>query len=184
MSPVNPSRHYTGRPMASGAGVWVCPTCRSENVGTVDDGCGNPECPTRQAQARKGEPQQQGSGRPSSVSSLVHDEAAAAAWDAWSEGRPSNPAIRDAFFAGWESGLAYGGGQGEAPPTGGPVTPTLSLSLGDHPVDDPTRDTILAALAFYRDNTLAFGPIPGQLTAQQVTDLLSQLTPKDEEEGF
>ena len=37
-----------------------------------------------------------------------------------------------------------------------------------------TEDTILAALAFYRDNQLALGPLPGQLSADEVSALRSR----------
>lgn len=45
------------------------------------------------------------------------------------------------------------------------------------PVEQLT--TILAALAFYRDNQLAYGTIPGQLDAEGVTSLITQLTPAE-----
>lgn len=49
------------------------------------------------------------------------------------------------------------------------------------PVDHRTHFTILAALAFYRDNQLAYGAVPGQLDAQECSALIDKLTPQAEE---
>ena len=45
--------------------------------------------------------------------------------------------------------------------------------------DPITQHTILAALAFYRDNQLQYGAVPGQLSAEQVTDLIQRLSPPE-----
>ncbi len=50
------------------------------------------------------------------------------------------------------------------------------------PVDARTHATILAALAAYRDNYLAYGDLPGQLTARECTQLIQTLTPPEIEE--
>jgi len=47
-------------------------------------------------------------------------------------------------------------------------------------VSGPTLSTIVAALAFYVENQLAYGPLPGQLSADQVRELLGQLLPAEE----
>lgn len=47
-------------------------------------------------------------------------------------------------------------------------------------VDDRTQATIIAALAFYRDNQLAYGEADGQLSADEVNDLIDQLLPAAE----
>lgn len=56
---------------------------------------------------------------------------------------------------------------------------TVSDSAAGLPVamDKWMLDTILAALVFYRDNQLAYGTLPGQLDAQDTTELISQITP-------
>ena len=51
---------------------------------------------------------------------------------------------------------------------------------GEQMVDQRTKQTILAALAFYRDSTLAYGAIPGQLSAQEVSELINKLSPTEE----
>jgi hypothetical protein len=51
---------------------------------------------------------------------------------------------------------------------------------GEQMVDQRTQQTILAALAFYRDSTLAYGAIPGQLSAQEVSELINKLSPTEE----
>lgn len=54
---------------------------------------------------------------------------------------------------------------------------TVQQAIPDHSVDSAVEATILAALAFYRDNQLAYGPVPGQLTAEQVDALIARLSP-------
>ena len=51
--------------------------------------------------------------------------------------------------------------------------------VGPRQADARTHQTILAALAAYRDNYLAYGGIVGQLSAQEVTELITKLTPKE-----
>jgi hypothetical protein len=47
------------------------------------------------------------------------------------------------------------------------------------PLDPSTLATLLAALAFYRDNVLNYGLIPGQLAPEAVTELITRLTPQE-----
>jgi len=167
---------------ADGSGVWVCPTCRAENVGTVDQGCSNPECPTQTAKpAHKGQ---------APVVYLDADHAAEAAWQAWLEQtrQPASPVIRQAFLAGWESGAAW---SGKTPGEAGESVPEESAEVQEiylmsatttHPipVDAATRLTIINALAFYRDNQLGFGSVPGCLSARQVDEFLAKITPLED----
>ena len=57
----------------------------------------------------------------------------------------------------------------------------LITATTQQPLDPRQRDTILAALAFYRDNQLAYGVVPGQLSAEECSALIAKLQPADEE---
>lgn len=60
------------------------------------------------------------------------------------------------------------------------MTHGVGLAAADA-VEDVTHQTILAALAFYRDNVLNYGAIAGQLDAAGVTALIARLTPEEPE---
>jgi hypothetical protein len=94
---------------------------------------------------------------------------------------------RLAFAAGQETIL---GGQRAVLPASAPARSTTGgwvLAMIDPQTKEPTltdartQDTILAALAFYRDNQLAYGAVPGQLSAQECTALIAQLSPQEED---
>lgn len=110
---------------------------------------------------------------------------------------------REAFMDGWVSsraGTHSHGGPGvvlPTPPPAGPVVTTTiitevpagpSLLLytakpGEFVPEEasaPFRDTVIAALLFYVENQLGYGPIPGQLTADQVREVLAGLMPAEE----
>lgn len=115
------------------------------------------------------------------------------AYEAWLESTVGKPApdFREAFMAGvaWAQaqpkpgdGWAQLSGPHDLekvpmpPEPAAPVVLWTSDGKHDDPVDAPTLATIFAALAFYRDNVLGYGAVPGQLNAQGVTDLLTRLT--------
>ncbi len=111
-----------------------------------------------------------------------------------------DPNVRKAWDAGVAWARSQGGPAGNAsngegsterplPPSTNPLDRlTYNMALIDRhgpsdqdwePLDDRVQQTLLAALAAYRDNYLAYGGIPGQLSAQEVTELITKLTPKE-----
>lgn len=198
-------RHYEGSPRPRAA-AWKCPSCHADNTGPLEDGCTS--CGAG-ADARKGTDNRV---PPAAASAMKPPPSQAPAdgvpplkmerWEVAYSGLTDTQLLemdeRDLFKAGWDAALKWG----VTAPVRKPTAMTTGPSEGeDAPrkeklilatmlphtdsvgaVDDTTRDTILAALAFYRDNQLAYGPQPGQLSAEQVTELITQLTPEESDD--
>lgn len=165
--------------------AWTCPTCGDKQVGPLEDGCTT--C-TAGADARKAE-QALALGGPKTdeggdlnflkwwdahATEFQHADVYNIAKAAWEEayhqawyGKEAVPPARSVTIA--------------APTTGGyllaMVTPESHESIL---TDQRTHATILAALAFYRDNQLAYGGLSGQLDAAEVSALITKLTPREE----
>ena len=196
-------RHYGGSTPA-GPGEWTCPSCQAVNTVPLKAGCQS--CGAG-ADARKvgglapetlvmiAEEQREDAKR---AESAVAGQSFAA-WYATSSlvlsGVPYE-ALKEAFMA----GVAWAQAQANhlhAPDRvlltpeeavgmpGEPVTSPVTLWTDDgkhqDKVDDQTLLTILAALGFYRDNVLNYNTVEGQLSSQQVTDLIQRLLPQEQE---
>ncbi len=169
--------------------VWHCPSCNAENTGALEAGCQACKAGADAAIAA-GQAQHPIAGNP---------------FEAWlDEQYPTGVDTSHFVIArkAWVAGVQYGqwqqqqtapvgntpqagsgGGTGSTPaaPEGGYTVELISPRHVHLPVDPQTHATILAALAFYRDNQLAYGVIPGQLSAQECTQLITQLSPPEEE---
>lgn len=182
-------RHFAGTPPAPAAG-WKCPSCAVLNTGPLEGGC---------TSCHAGDPKAQRVRQPIDRSPL---RAVVNAFMEWRRGLADLPEALDdqlqyAFTAGAAWAQTQAAPAGNAPHTGsgGGVesTPAAAISEGGWtmalcPADpdvalrqaDPrTHATIVAALASYRDNFLAYGNLDGQLTAAEVSELILKLTPKE-----
>ncbi len=158
-------RHWQGTPQVQ-AVAWRCPTCNHENTGRLEDGCVACKAGVEPA------PQQRYSAFDQWIVST------------WSGLLPTDMA--EAMKKAWDAGVAWAQQQaGTQPVPQGEATDegwTMQLTRDgavDIPMNARAHLTICSALAAYRDNYLAYGGIPGQLSAQEVTELIGKLTPKD-----
>jgi len=191
-------RHYEGTPRPQ-ATTWDCPTCGAKNTTPLERGC--PQCKAgADAKAASAAANLQ----------VVGEPAPADPFEVWwrTAEEPlmqltTKDLARRAFMAGRQ--LALGPGQPQevppyltkalgtagseaAPAQGGwmvALTPPRTFEdeeiiLQPSLVDARTQATIVAALAFYRDNRLAYGDAPGELTAMETTALLQKLTPPED----
>jgi len=185
-------RHFQGSPPVVHA-AWTCPTCGAKNVGALEDGC--PACKVGQDAQVAGH----------APVDLTPVRAVVNAYVAWREGlrvQDLPDAFDDQLQFAFTAGAAW---QREQAAPAGNATPTrgdggnessvaattggwVLLMVPKHGdandevgVDTRTQGTILAALAFYRDNQLAYGAVPGQLSAQECTALIAQLSPQEED---
>jgi hypothetical protein len=174
-------RHYTGT-VQTKASVWRCPTCNAEVTTPLEQGC--PQCNAGRdaAQARAAKAMEQALPSTQSRTPLEQwvyarypeglDTAgwviAQGAWDA---------AIR------WENRQRKEHTEVAKVPAGGSWELAM-ISAGEHDKLDPrAHQTIVAALAFYRDNQLAYGAVPGLLSAQECSELIEKLQPQEEGAG-
>jgi hypothetical protein len=194
-------RHFQGTPRPVAA-AWKCPTCGVENTTPLEQGC--PSCragaDAAKATVKQIEQQEAGTALYGERTPFAHEVApqwvrefflttvnpsyttqriAEIAFNAgaeWAQKQAAAPAGNAPL-------VGSGGGMGSSPAVaeGGC---TVTLVTPDHvylPQDPRTQATILAALAFYRDNQLAYGAVPGQLDAQETTALLQKLAPSTED---
>ena len=174
--------------------TWNCVKCGAVNAGARPAGC--TRCKAG-ANARTGERTAPELALPApaisagvpdgTVGNLPTDEALFEQWWKLQGGTldrlPARDLARAAYLAGWREGIAT-----PAPTTPKPDDGPWSLQMVSpatketQTLDRRTVETIVAALEFYRDNQLAFGPMPGQLTAMEVSALLKRLIPKESEE--
>lgn len=174
--------------------AWSCPSCGAPNTGALPDGC--VACGAGKDGGKVATP---------FARTLAHtetvDEAHAAflEWASTLKDLASQP-LREHGEAAFKAGAAWQrqhqiqptagpltalaplvGGTAAAPPLGGFMLALVHPETHDTQVPDPrAHQTILAALAFYRDNQLGYGPLPGQLSAAEVTSLITQLSPQEE----
>lgn len=166
-----------------GAAIWKCPTCGTANSGPLEGGCASCKAGAdAKARGQAETPRHTVSGR-SPFEHWVEEtyendldtagwSIASAAWDAgvkWAQGRsePLPPGVT----------VVVTEGEGEA---GGWTVELVAANAVHHVVDPQTQNTIVAALAFYRDNQLAYGAVPGQLSAMEVSELIEKLLPKEQ----
>lgn len=179
-------KHYGGSLPSAGPLEWTCPACGHQNAVPLKAGC--QQCGQKDgAGARKVE-------EPGAVpTSEAEMTPALAAYLKWLSGKPFGmdhaQVAQEAFMAGvaWAQGnrepLPPPLMAGTSPVTAREETPVEpAWGLLDN-MDEPTRQTLLAALAFYRDNVLNYGAVPGQLDAQGVTDLVARLSPEEVPHG-
>jgi hypothetical protein len=168
-----PLRHYQGS-IPTARAVWVCPTCHQENSTPLEAGC--PHC-------RAGADARRAMEAPVRIVPTASGlPPAEEAFEAWLVGYAQNiqdypvaKVAKDAFMA----GIAWVEASGYAIPhvTGGTAGPVVIHSVWNA-IDfhDPlVRATLAAALAFYIDNQLRYGSVPGQLGVEDARVLLAQL---------
>ncbi len=166
---MSPLRHYQGS-LPAGKAAWTCPTCGSSQTGLLEDGC-----------------QACGAGKDAKKVDIVHHAPQATVKQAmlqtmdthvenyaavWASAHPDASLI-EAFVAGMQWARGYTGG-GVPGPEGEPAVIALT--------DPVVRATLAAALAFYIDHQLSYGPVPGQLAVEDAKALLAQLQPPAETE--
>lgn len=178
-------RHSSQPPAASFA--WDCPSCGAPNAGRLEKGC--TAC---------------GAGSDGKAGTVAPPAGEPTFFDDWlrpNYAAPMDTATYDLMRKAWDAGAAWALGtlkaglspflEGATPPAphAAPIVPKGGwvLAMVDPDTHEPqltdsrTHATILAALAFYRDNQLAYGLIPGQLTAIEATTLIESLTPREPE---
>ena len=185
-------KYFGGRTPSVDA-PWTCPSCGAENQVPLKAGCQVCRAgadakkvgstPTQDA-VRAAAPVPADPARPDAYvptgAAPAQGADAEQAWNSWSTEVcrithvPDLDLLKEAFMA----GIAWARGDAQAARIEGRVTPPVVLAGWDF--DQTTQHTILAALAFYRDNQLQYGAVPGQLDAQQVTDLIQRLSPQEE----
>lgn len=198
---------FYGGSAPSAVAPWKCPSCQQENTSPLERGCthcgvGADATHVGQDPVRVTRPQAEAT----TVGDLVITGPDGQAFERWLARQPrmdtaTQMVAKRAFLAGmdwaWKrdeidhpdprDSPVRGAIEGEAaldlseqPPA--PLEgATLYISdYGDdgvHQIDDRSKDTIVAALLFYKDNQLGYGAIPGQLSAQEVTELVKRLVP-------
>lgn len=193
-------KHYGGSTPTQ-ATSWVCPSCNTENTVPLKAGCqacgaGNDAKKVEQVTVHK----------PVAVGPTeIPIPASVLALEQWLAKRTSASTevdweiVREAFMAGvaWAQaqhqpqGETLGGGKtgalsglGEAiyqqhAASAAPITLWTDDTKHQDPVDTPTLQTILSALAFYSNNVLAYGGVEGQLSTEAVNALITRLTPQE-----
>jgi hypothetical protein len=188
-------KHWTGT-IREPAVVWHCPSCGSEQTGALKDGCtackaGADAKAAQQARTLTGV-DERGMNLADRTSGTEPVYAACNEW--LKHATPGERTLDQAFIAGatWQSlqgNSALSSVPGHDPtfdkvyetPQGGWQVAIVNPHGTAPPMDDRTHATLLAALAFYRDNQLAYGGLPGQLSAEEVTELITKLTPQEPE---
>ncbi len=187
--------------------VWHCPTCNAENTGPLEQGCtacnaGRDAAKASIAKSVAAAMVLEDPTRHQVDLSPIRD--VVNAYVAWREGlrvKDLPDAFDDQLQFAFTAGAAWqreqqaapagnvpagdGGGTVRTPAatTGGWTVCLIdpSETLTPAPLDARAHATILAALIFYRDNTLSYGVVPGNLSAQECTQLITQLTPQETE---
>ncbi len=186
-------RHGEHGVLTTKSAIWFCPSCGKENTGPLEAGCAcgvykdakkvtpvvkdNIIIPAFDPKSL--DPQEVAFSQWYNKSSDhldAHDMSreAFAAGVAWARGNPLPrpvPLPSDAVVAsgGWNLAMTH-----SDPSTWG------DPEHMNTPLDKRAQETIKAALAFYRDNTLQYGPIPGQLSAAECTQLIATLSAPEE----
>lgn len=174
-------RHYEGT-VKKFTTAWVCPTCKSENLGPLEAGCVSCKAGADAKAAREtvllGGPTEAIERQIAAFVTVTYplgldSDGWAVAREAFRAGalwaQAQQPISAAEVYAAVNPPEAEGGWIVEL------VNP-LGVSVA---LNEPSQQTILAALAFYRDNQLAYGDAPGQLTAAEVSQLITKLTPKE-----
>lgn len=197
---MSPLKYYQGT-IKPASTAWVCPSCKQENLGALEAGCAHCSAGKDAGKAQRIEATSTppaadpfewwiaktcGAGwhelkPPAHTDDLLHmyRKAFAAGVD-WARENLGTPASNATEGVG-------GNVRPEAATTGGwglTMVHSDPATWGDpahmaSPLDARAVHTVLAALAFYRDNQLAYGAVPGQLDAQEVSKLIEQLSPQE-----
>lgn len=198
-------KHYGGSTPA-GPSEWTCPSCQAVNTVPLKAGCQS--CGAGGDARKVGAPsvtvdKPRAMGPTETQYPSVYGAKAALDWmratdRPLDQGTPwaNSEEMQEAFMAGvaWAQAqqaqvLTYA--EATAVPLNTPdpdwddpkrpLTLWIEDTKHQDRVDEPTLGTILAALAFYRDNVLGYGGMPGQLTAEQVTELITRLSPQEQD---
>jgi hypothetical protein len=180
-------KHWGGTPREPLA-EWRCPTCGTEQTGPLKAGC---QACGAGADGRKVEEKPVGASAPLVQSGVAKRPAEPLAqapvrpeylgFDEWQRQYPNADDLLEAFMAGVAWARAQAVVPEVIPSTRPSAAPTTLVQMDIAFSDAATCETIIAALAFYRDNQLQYGAVPGQLTAEQVTDLITRLSPQEVE---
>lgn len=192
-------RHWQGT-VREQAVAWKCPSCGAENTGPLAGGCAG--CKAGADGQKVAEPQRavenplpspivvRQPAEPSGRQLILNR--AHTAFDDWYRGPEDHrESAWKAFIAGvtWAADFDPEKDSGLVPPAtpvaaAAPPKEPYMLALVD-PVkhesslmDGPTQATVVAALEFYLNNQLAYGAIPGQLSAEDARKLLELLQPE------
>jgi hypothetical protein len=155
MSPVGGSRHYAGAGLGQ-VGLWGCPSCGEDNVGPLEQGCVH--CGAGRPGVRAPAPTTPPPPPPEATEATELDEPEqpqARQGDyatIWAEQHP-DVSIAEAYRAGVEFGLRTVLAREHAAPP--PPPQPEGAPMLDHP---QTYRTIVAALAFFRDQILTTNP--------------------------
>ena len=154
MSPITGSRHYQGPGL--GEAMWRCPSCNAENLGPIPQGC---------VHCGAGTPGQKVEAPPPPAPPPEGAEQLGP-FDRWALAHPQ-ASLEEAFDAGYREGLHAAAARASQP------RPESFAPEG------AVARTIVAALAFFRDQVLAQTPYEvttGEwLSAAQVTELIARL---------
>jgi hypothetical protein len=191
-------RHYQGSIGKPVGAVWKCPTCKAENTQPLEQGC--PICGAG-ADAKPGTVPQASAERMTPMPPMQplpapqeppNPHRAFVDWLHHVYPRGLDTAGYEIALAAWKAGYEAGyGEQPYRPPPMVPPKPLLDphgplagglalatynpLTLTVDQLSDRAQATILAALRFYQENTLVYGPLEGQLTSDEVDQLLASL---------
>jgi hypothetical protein len=169
-------KHYQGTPPAVRA-AWRCPSCGAPNTGALEDGCvacgvGKDAKPAAQViypeEGGDSNFKQWWDAQPVvELSRLSTYEVAKRAWEA-------------AVHVYWERKATPHSEVAEVPTAGRGWSMELVDPQQGRVIPDPrTHATVVAALAFYLDNTLRYGAVPGQLSAEECSQLIAKLSPEE-----
>lgn len=157
MGVVGGSRHYQGGGLGTEAG-WKCPSCGAENLGPIAQGC---------ALCGAGKPGHRAEPPPTIRPLTPVDEEQLGVFDRWVRAHPQ-ATLEEAFTAGYVEGVRAS---------------RAALPKGDtHPLtpEGKINRTLVAALAWFRDQVLASNPeevLSGEwCSADEVNALIDQLT--------
>lgn len=177
-------------PGAQRGAIWTCPTCGTENAGPLESGCTKCRAGADAQKARvEVSPQRAApTGLEGALDRWLLDtyplgldtagyviaEKAFIAGAAWKE-KEMLAVLHQDLSLRIPSPLAQ-----REEESGGYTVAIFDQFGGGGQVDTRTHATIIAALQFYVENTLAYGDMPGQLSVTEAKGLIAQLLPKEE----
>ena len=162
MGQVGGSRHYHAGGLGP-IGAWDCPACGEPNTGSIDQGCAS--CGAGRPGRRAPEPATPPPAPPAPPPDIAQGDVATA----WALRHPA-ATVEDAYRAGYLDGVRAARAAQAPPPE------TLAP-------EGKVNRTLIAALAFFRDQILLGNPEEIQtgewMSAQEVTQLIETLQARE-----